>query len=455
MTAPAAVRRVTVVAPTARVDVSLPAQSTVAELVPALVRIAAAENAGTGWRLGRLGTDAFDGSSTVAGTGIRDGEVLFLSPRTAPDAGLVVDDVADTIASTAAEPDLLWRPALTRGLALAATVVTFGAAAIAVAAAAPASPLATVLNGLLALVLLLAAAVVGRLVGDTGCAVALAGAGMVASLLAGIALFAVDRGIWLGAGPLTAGCAVLLLYVMVAAVAVGAHLGWFVAAGLTAMTGGVAAASTMASGARPASVAAVVAAVALALTPMLPMMALRLCRLGPPRVPADVAGFRMDEPAVNRAEVVANTRAAAGVLGALLAGVAVVTAGATVVLLGAGTAWAHTLAVAAGLALLLRARAYTGVGQRAALVTGGAAVLLLTGASLATSASWVGLAVLVTAALGLGVVGLAYALRAPKNQPSPYWGRLLEVVEFVAVVSLVPLAAAVLDLYRTARSLGG
>src|SRR5262249_47790127 len=80
-------------------------------------------------------------------------------------------------------------------------------------------------------------------------------------------------------------------------------------------------------------------------------------------------------------------------------------------------------AAATGLGLLLRARAYRGVGQRTWLVTGGAAVLLLTGASLATRTSSTALALLVTGALGLGLVGLGYALRAPKNQPSPYWGR--------------------------------
>jgi len=448
-------RRVTVVAPTARVDVSLPAQSTMAELVPALVRMAAAERAGSGWRLGRLGADAFDSSSTVIGAGIRDGEVLILSPRGAIGGGVVVDDVADGIAAAAGEPALVWRAALTRALALAATVLAFGGAAVAVAVSAPPWPVGTALAGVLALVLLLGAAAMDRMAGDGAAAAALAGAGMVASLMAGLAVVTVDGGIRFGAASLASGCSALTLYVLAAAVAVRAHRGLFVAAALMGVTGCIAAAASLATGAQPSSVAAVVTAAALALTPMLPMASLRLSRFGLPRVPADAAGFRVDEPTMDSYQVLMNTRAATRTLGALLAAAAALSVASTVVLLGDGTTWARALAAATGLALLLRARAYSGVGQRAALVSGGAAVLLLTGANLATTVSGAALGPLVAGALSLGVVGLAYAVRAQKNQPSPYWGRLLEVAEFVAVVSLVPLAAAVLNLYAAARSLGG
>src|SRR5262249_12056666 len=137
-------------------------------------------------------------------------------------------------------------------------------------------------------------------------------------------------------------------------------------------------------------------------------------------------------------------------LTALLAAVSAVSVGAAIVLVGTGATWPRTLAAVAGLALLLRSRAYKSFGQRTALIAGGATVLALTMIGLAREGSW-----LLPAASGaaLGIAGLAHALRAPRNNPSPYWGRFLEVIEFFALVSLVPLAAAVLDLYQRARSL--
>ena len=55
----ASARRVTVVTPHARVDVALPVQSTLAELVPQLVRLSGAAGQASrdnpGWVLSRLG----------------------------------------------------------------------------------------------------------------------------------------------------------------------------------------------------------------------------------------------------------------------------------------------------------------------------------------------------------------------------------------------------------------
>ncbi|MDI5981826.1 EsaB/YukD family protein, partial [Amycolatopsis magusensis] len=63
-------RRVTVVTPLARVDVALPPQSTLAELVPQLVRLAGAEGQASpehpGWVLTRLGGAPLDPGLTVA-----------------------------------------------------------------------------------------------------------------------------------------------------------------------------------------------------------------------------------------------------------------------------------------------------------------------------------------------------------------------------------------------------
>ena len=101
-------RRITVVAPHTRMDLSLPAGSTIAELVPQLVRLAGTRGTQStmagGWELRRLGGPSLTPSSTVDGSGIRDGEhvdgTLPLTARAKDNKGrgiarieVLVDDV--------------------------------------------------------------------------------------------------------------------------------------------------------------------------------------------------------------------------------------------------------------------------------------------------------------------------------------------------------------------------
>jgi type VII secretion integral membrane protein EccD len=455
-TAAGSMRRVTVIAPTSRVDVSLPQQSTVAELVPMLVRMTAGKQAGTGWTLGRLGGDPFASSSTVADAGIRDGELLYLNPRGAKPPPLLFDDVVDAIASAAADPRGMWRPDFTRAVGLTTALVTFAGAAVLIPAVRPAFPLAALVDGALAFMLLLGAAALGR-GGDPWVGGTLAAAGVPSAFLGGVALGVPDGGdpFAPSAVALAAGCGALLIYAVLAAAAVPDAFTWFVGAAVAAGIGLVAALVTAATGEPATSVAAVVAAGALALSPLLPVSALRLGRLPAPRVPVDVAEFRREERPTLGPEVVGQTRVASDALAGLLAGIAAVVATSAVVLAWSGDGWAWILAALSGLAMLLRARAYPRARQRGALVVGGVATLLIAAPGLAAGGSRGAWPLLITGIVVVGVVGLTYGARARVNQPSPYWTRLLDVIEVLAVVSLLPLAAGVLDLYQTARNFGG
>jgi hypothetical protein len=112
----AAPRRITVVSPQARVDVALPLESTLAELLPQLVAMAGTETveAGVGWTLSRLGEADLPGGATVARSGIRDGEVLYLTPRRREAAPLVFDDVVDAIAGGVDRSGRRWAAGTTR-----------------------------------------------------------------------------------------------------------------------------------------------------------------------------------------------------------------------------------------------------------------------------------------------------------------------------------------------------
>jgi type VII secretion integral membrane protein EccD len=346
---------------------------------------------------------------------------------------------------------------LTRTAGLTSALVTLAGAAILVAAVRPAWPMTSLIDGVLALVLLLGAAAMGRSAADTAVPATLAGAGLPAGLLAGIALGVRD-----GANPfaprpeaLAFGCAVLAIYAVLAAAAVPDRFAWFTGVAVAAAAGFIAALFTAVTDTPSTSVAAVVAASALALSPLLPVTALRLGRLPLPRVPVDVAAFRRDETPTPGPEVAERTRTASDVVAGLLAAIATVVAGATVVLSWSGNSWAWALAGLSGFALLLRARAYTIASQRGALVIGAIVVLAVATPGLAASGPAGMRPALIAGVLLLGVVALAYGARALADQPSPYWTRLLDVLEVVSVVSLVPLAAGVLGLYQIARELAG
>lgn len=59
-----------------------------------------------------------------------------------------------------------------------------------------------------------------------------------------------------------------------------------------------------------------------------------------------------------------------------------------------------------------------------------------------------------SAAVALGAALLvAIALVVPSKGVTPFWGRMLDLAEATVLLSLIPLALAVLDLYAEARGM--
>ncbi|KMS84081.1 membrane protein [Streptomyces regensis] len=100
--------RVTVVAPNTRIDVALPADVAVADLMPMLLEMAkeTSPDGGArhgGWALAKLGDAPLDPSRTLASLGVVDGELLQLRKRNENPPPPLYDDVVDAIAE--ADPD--------------------------------------------------------------------------------------------------------------------------------------------------------------------------------------------------------------------------------------------------------------------------------------------------------------------------------------------------------------
>ncbi|NGO87657.1 type VII secretion integral membrane protein EccD, partial [Streptomyces sp. 196(2019)] len=127
--------RLTVRAPSVTIDLAVPADVPVADLLPTLLRYVGeeAEEAGldhAGWVLQRLGDAPLDEETTLAGAGLADGAVLHLRPHTEalPEARL--DDLVDGIAETVGRRLHTWHAGAARGLLVGTALATVAAALV-------------------------------------------------------------------------------------------------------------------------------------------------------------------------------------------------------------------------------------------------------------------------------------------------------------------------------------
>ncbi|GAA4217835.1 type VII secretion integral membrane protein EccD [Actinocatenispora rupis] len=459
----AGLTRVTIVAPKTRVDLSVPDDVPLADLLPTLLKyvgedVARAGTAHGGWALARLGGRALDTDRTPAQLAIKHGEELHFAPREELAPEVVFDDVVDAIVGGVEAHGRRWTPGTTRrfGLGVLAGAALLGAVLLAVAA----PPLAGGLTGLgLGAVLLLASAVLARAVGD-------ARAGLVAAALApaygfvgGMLLLATatDR---YAAGPLLLGTTAALLCTVLGAVAVAYQVPVFVGAG-TALVGTAAAALVvLAAGVSPAAAAAVLGAVALAVVPAAPMAAFRLARLPVPTIPTTAEELKADAVEVAGAEVLTRTVVAGHYLTALVAAASAVVAGCVVVVVATG-GWAGALlALVVSLVLLCRSRSFVVLAHRMPPLLAGLVGLaaLATGVALAGIPSvppGVALAVALAVVLLAGAGAAGYGLANAGRRTTPVWGRVLDIVEVVLGLAVIPLVLAVCQLYTLIRALNG
>ncbi len=444
MSAPLAPCRVTVVAPQSRMDVALPRDCTVAELVPQLVRLARGRPQPGGWALARLGETPFAPGLTVAAAALRDGEVLHLRPRERYEVPVFFDDVVDAIAAAAETRRGAWRPRVGRWLGIGSAVALFlGGTLLAfkVWSGTPAAPLGAGVPG--ALLLLMGAALV-RARGEADAGVACGITGVVVATLAGLAALPPHTWWPSDVGQIAVGSGVAVAFAGVAAVAIAHRAAWFIGIATAAGAGALIMATIVLFDVTPLHAAAVAAPVATALTTAAPMIALRLARLPLPRLPADMETFRADEEPVADVDVLGRTSAATDILTGLVGALGVVVFACAVVLLGEGS-WLVGLL---GVTWILRSRSYAGAVQRVVLVVIGLAMLGALGWWLTTAADRTWLLAYAAGAGTAGVVCLWYAGRVVRNVHSPSVARWLNVLEYTLLIAIVPVAGWVLGVYR-------
>ncbi|MET9931516.1 MULTISPECIES: type VII secretion integral membrane protein EccD [unclassified Streptomyces] len=478
--------RVTVVAPDSRIDVALPEDIAVADVYPEILRLTGQTQAAgtpTGYHLVRRDGSVLDGARTLAAQQVLDGEVLSLRPfaRSLPPA--VYDDVSDAVASAVTRDRHLWSDELLRGAGLLGGVLLLVLMGFVLWYADPVRHdmhgLPGIVAGAAGLLLTAFAGVRARVYRDRPTAVALGLGALPLLLIAGSGIVGPDAGQGPGRLQFLLGCVTVLVASVALVALTPSGDAPFVAATFLAAVGTLATFVAILTESTATETAAVCAPVAIGLVAFLPGLSARFARLpigyAAPRsaaddeFPGDPQQSGGEGRPVDGERIALQARRGHEMLLGLVGGCAAVVVGSAAVLGFAGNVWGQLLALASGLAMLLRARLFRYTSQVACVLAAGIAAiaLLVLSLSLNPPADLVkdlltygdrgGLDIrtiwLTAAVAGGAALITAIGLIIPKKGLSPFWGRLLDLAEGFFLLSLVPLCLAVLDVFTTVRSL--
>ncbi|MER5717736.1 type VII secretion integral membrane protein EccD [Streptomyces sp. NPDC002132] len=474
--------RVTIVAPDSRIDVALPDDVPVVDLYPEILRLSRqspAEGAPVGYHLVRRDGRVLDGSRSFAAQHILDGELLALRPFSESLPPAVHDDVSEVIASAVTREHTLWSGDLTRAAGLVGGGVLPALLAFVAWMGDPRHDMHS-LPGVLAAVtgvLLVALACVRARVYDDRASTIALGLGALPNVgVAGSGLLPLADGQGIGKLQFLLACAAVLLATVILTFCSPGGDAPFVAG---VVASGVALAAVFAAILAhwsPAETAALCAPVAVGALAFLPGLSMRFARLpigfdAPDTAPRSAYGTdpAPQEP-VDVERITAQARRGHELLVGLVGGSAVIAVGSSAVLGFSDGLWAQLLALAVGIALLMRAGLFRYTAQVAPLLAAGLGSLVLLGLGLALNPPqsafrdaltgdhteldvrtiWLVAAIAVTSAL-ITAIGLI----ASRGGPTPFWGRFMEIAEGFVLLTLVPLALAVFDVYASVRSMTG
>jgi type VII secretion integral membrane protein EccD len=451
--------RVTVTAPKRRLDVALPDGVLVGELLPHLLRHAGEELADDGerhggWVLHRATGTTIEAGRTLAAQGVRDGEVLHLVPRRVDWPELAYDDVVEVIAGAARRAGRSWGGPATRACGLAATSVVLALGVLDALLSGPPWVVPALACLALAAALLIAGIVVARAGADAVAGAVLAGGGMLYGFTGGL-LVAVPPDLALtriGAPHLLLGSAVLLACAVLGYVGVAGVQRIFTA-GMAAAVSGLLAALFCTLGMSSTGSAALTLTIVIGLLPGYPLVAGWIGKLPMPALPDRPEQILGDQPVPERSGVFAAVSRSAELLAGFLLSASIVALLCMAMLAGQGATAGTALAITGALALLLRGRLFPTPRQRVPLLlSGGAGLALLAFGQMLRSDGAMRLILLVVIAVA-ATVTLASGLVYSRRSPSPYIGRLADIVDVLAIMALLPLAAAVLGVYSAIQGL--
>lgn len=449
--------RLTIISSTLRADLAVPVQIPIAELLSIVVsrlgrEAADAGAAEGGWVLQRATEAPLDPSASLAASQLRDGDVLYLRTRAAQLPEVAFDDVLDAVATSVLTRTARWQPAHTTRTAVAfASVLLVYVLGTALVIGPSWGPSISI-TGAGAALLVLAATALGHIYHRRGPSLVAAAFGVAFAAACGaMAVGGKHSLIEFGAPQaLVAACAAALVCTL-ALLVLGGGIPGFVAVITVALLTAIGTAVSSATSLSTTAMAAVVATAGLAISPWLPTLSFKLSRLPLPSIPTDAADLRRDTGTIDAQRILGQAVRADQYLTGLAGGVGLAIAGAAV-LLATGGVSERVLAVVLGVICLLRARLFTGRGQRVLLLTASATALLAVLVAVTVDTHGVTrVLILVTPAIVLAVVLFALGVVLPARRYAPPWSRAADILESLLVLSVIPLALAVMGVYGGIR----
>jgi type VII secretion integral membrane protein EccD len=446
--------RLTVMTTQTRLDLAVPLDLSVSELMTTLVRtlgpqVADQGAAAGGFVLQRAAEAPLDPSVTLRDSEIRDGDVLHMRMRAAQMPEVAYDDVLDAVATGVLTRSVRWTSAHTARACMVGASAMVAFVVLTCLLTGPGWAVPAAVSGGLALLLVGAAATLDRGYQQHGAALTAAAWAIVCGACSGAMVVGGDDRPWqfdatqvLPAGAAAVLVAVLCLVLLTRGVP-----------GFVAVTGfGVLAAigATVADVGdfHVAGTAAFTAGIALLVSPVIPVTAFKLSRLSLPFVPTSADDLRSDRSTIDGSRVLGQAARADQFMTGIVVALAAVLGGAAVLLSASGGTVAEILAAVLVGICLLRARLFTGRSQRMSMLAAGAvaAVAVLVDLAAATSGTTRLLAVAVPVCLlSIGLLALVTVL--PGRRYAPPSGRTADLVESLLVLSVLPLILGVIGVY--------
>lgn len=477
--------RVTVAAPNSRIDVALPEDVPLSDVYPEILRLSGQtpeEGAPTGYHLVRRDGTVLDDGRSLAEHQVHDGELLLMRPFADSLPPAVFDDVVDAVAAAVETDRRSWNDGMMRGVGLTAGMLLLCMMALVLWFSGPLAHNMHDLPGIIAggagIVLVALAGVRARVYDDGSSAVAMGIGALPLLLVAGSGVIPLDGNGGVGRLHFLVGCVVVLIASVLLVMLLPQSDAPFVGASFAAAVGTLATFASIVTQAEPREAAAVTAVVMVAVIGFLPGWSSRFARLpigfrSPDQISrrnvrdADQQG---DEEPIDFREITNQARRGHELMLGLVGGCSAAIVGSAGIVLGFSTSgWAQCLALAVGLATMMRARLFLYTSQVVSLMVAGVTTLCLLILGLALNLPedilreltrkgndgpldvhtvW-----LTTAVAAGATLLIAIALIVPRRGVTPFWGRLLDLAEGAVLLSLIPLCLAVLDLYAAARGM--
>ncbi|GHE91977.1 type VII secretion integral membrane protein EccD [Amycolatopsis deserti] len=451
--------KVSITTPKRGIDVALPENVPVAELLPYILRHAGEDAPDTGeqhggWSLRRPTGERLDGQQTLAAQQVRDGEILHLVPGPVDWPEIEYDDLVEAIASGARRYGRSWGRAATRRAGLVVAAVLLCGGSLVSLLFEPPWLDAGLITLSAAVVLTALGIVVARAVPDAYAGAVFAGSALPYAFLGGYLPTAPDHlGLFsFGSAQLLLGAISLLVFGIVGYLGVGAMSRVFVAAIATGVLGALGA--LFGGWMDPDAAGALVLTIAIGLLPGYPWLALRLGRVPLPALPQRSADLLNDEPHPATPAVFDAAARADELLTGFLTGAALISAFASIPLAVHGGGSRLIMLILACAALLLRARLFPVPRQRIPLLVAGLWVFaLLADWCFSTASGNVGLGLFLLALVVLALLVAAAGLVYSGKNPSPWFGRIADIVDVMAIVALIPFAGFITGFFAYVQGL--